>query len=200
MSTQPITIVRRSPAGMGHEVERLVAIGAVCAVVEWPAPPPESDEPLPAPAAEALCRTLLAIGRLAFRWDTMPGSVGEACFFPAPRRSPLERLADRIVPKDGSVLFGVMTTADLAVASRLFSYGGWTEAVQAVLAYDPAAESGPIIEALQRGLDWRGRTLPAGARLLFGPGHDGAFALVAAADAATLNRFAALLEVGPVKS
>jgi hypothetical protein len=200
VSHPPITIVRGYPGGMGHEVERLVAAGAACAVVAWPAPPPDSDDALPEPAAEVLCRALLAIGRLAFRWDAMPESLDKARFFPAPRRSPLECLASWIMPSDDAVLFGVMTTGDPAVASRLFTYGGWTAAVQAVLAYDPGADSGPIVAALQRGLDWRGRRLPAGARLLFGPGHDGAFGLVAAADAATLDRFAALLKIGAVAS
>jgi hypothetical protein len=70
---------------------------------------------------------------------------------------------------------------------------GWSYAVQAAVVFDPDADLLPILGALRQGLDWRQRPLPDSARLLFGPGHDGDFAVIASADDVWLQRFKAAL-------
>ena len=74
-----------------------------------------------------------------------------------------------------------------------FAYGGWSYGLQQALVFDPAADPAPILAALGRGLDWRRRTLPKGARLLFGSGHDGCSAVVASENRDWLDRFRAAL-------
>jgi hypothetical protein len=86
--------------------------------------------------------------------------------------------------------FGVIATRDATVAPALFEWAGWDFGAQAVLVHGPEpGDATRAAAALRHGMDWRGTSLPAGTRLLFGGGHDGAFGLVAAADAAVLRRF-----------
>ena len=176
---------------MGREADRLVVRDAAVGVVDWPVPA-NDDGDFPAAVARQLVAALLVCGRLAFRWDASP-PPGESRPHPEPPRSILQ-IAKRAFGSPSALTFGVLETSDPAVALSLFDYGGWAQGSQAVLAFDPALQNtSSLVAALQGGIDWRKRTLPHGARLLFGPGHDGAFAVVAAAGLEQLDQFARAL-------
>ncbi len=95
---------------------------------------------------------------------------------------------------DAHATFGVLATGDETLARNVFAWDGWSVGMQAVLVHDPAADLVPIVQALQHGMDWRGRALPPGCRLLFGSGHDGGFALIAAPSVERLDGFIASVE------
>ncbi len=190
--TEPITITLGVPRERGAEAARLMPIGAVCAIVDWPLAPDDCETTLMPELARRLVRALAACGHVAFRYDEPDTSF--ALYAP-----PLPPLGGRLVESvrnllgSGSDHCGVAVTASAQGAERLFDYGGWSYAQQAALAFDPASDPTPIIAAVRADLDWRDRALPAAARLLFGPGHDGAFAVLAAADVEWLRRFEAAL-------
>ena len=141
----------------------------------------------------ALCRALLRSGHVAFRWEGSAPPAG-ATLYPEPARPWVSAVLVRLLRSDASATFNVVTTGDESVARNIFEWGGWRVALQAVLAYDPAHDATRIVQAVQQGLDWQRRALPPGCRLLFGPGHDGGFAVVAGASLDLLDRFIADLE------
>ena len=155
--------------------------------MDWPLPPDDFEDTVLPDVAQALSHALAACGRVAFRCDDPPPGTDTI----PPRPSPLTRVRDKVLGwaglQDGP--FTIAIASDPVAIAALFDYGGWSLGWQAALAFDPTADPAPIFGALQRGLDWQKRNLPPGARLLFGPGHDGAFAVVAAADATWLARF-----------
>ncbi len=184
-----------TPRPAGVEIARLVPPEASCAVLNWPQPADDDEEPVPTPIVAALCAALNAAaagGGLAFRWhDQQPLPAGAPTYHPAPRRSLADRLLGWAWP-NRATRFGVIVTGDAALAPALFAWVGWDFGAQMVLVH--GAEPGDAaraVAALQRGQDWRRTPLPQGTRLLFGGGHDGAFGLVAAPDAAALQRFCA---------
>lgn len=190
-----VQIIPGGPDGWGVELERLMPPGAICAVLRWAQPGVDSDDHLPPEAAAALCAGLLAAGDLAFRWhDGQPAPAGARHVYREPAASVGERLltASRLFfPNNADTArFAVICTDAPIVARQMFAWNGWEFGQQVALAFEPGATAeAAAVQALARGLDWRRRNLPAGTRLLFGGGHDGAFALVAARDAATLRRF-----------
>lgn len=190
MTPALLTITRGSPSSRGFEIERLKALGTRQALVEWPSPPADGDETISSPAAAVLCRGLLRSGHVAFRWDDGDPAAG-GTFFPEPSSSLVTKVAARLLHDDARATFGAMASGVETVVRRVFAWGGWSVGVQAALVYDPAADLAPIVQALQHGLDWRGRTLPRGCRLLFGSGHDGGLALVAASSIGILDNFIA---------
>ena len=175
--------------GRGTEAARLVPRAAVYATVDWPLPADDSEESVRPDVVAALSHALAACGSVAFRHDTH--LAGAVLHQPPPARSVMGRVLD--VAGLGEDTFGLAVASDPAVVGALFAYGGWSYAAQAALVFDPACDPEPILAALRDGLDWRGRTLPQGARLLFGPGHDGDFAVVAASDTGWLEQFKAAL-------
>lgn len=194
MTSPLLTITRGYPPSMGFEIERLMAVGTTLALIEWPLPPDDSDEAISPPAAAVLCRALLRSGHVAFRWDdgaTAPGGT----FFPEPSSSVVTKVMARLLHDDAHATFGVLATGDETVARNIFAWDGWSVGMQAVLVHDPAADLPSIVQALQHGMDWRKRTLLPGCWLLFGSGHDGGFALVAASSIERLDRFIADVEV-----
>ena len=170
--------------GYGVEAARLQPQDTVCATLDWPLPPGDGEDAILPDVVTALSLALAACGRVAFRYDEP--LKGADAFDPAPGRSILHRLLSFF--NLGEYLFGIAVVSNADQVKALFECG-WTFAVQSALVFDPAADPAPIIAALRGGLDWRGRTLPEGARLLFGPGHDGDFAVVAAANTLWLQRF-----------
>ena len=174
-------------ANRGAEAARLLPLRAVRATVDWPLPPDDSEETILPDVVAALSRALAACGSVAFRYDEP--LEGATIYHPPPKQSVKDRLLG--LAGLGNELFGLAVALDPAVIGALFAYDGWSFAVQSALVFDPAADPSPILDALRLDLDWRGRTLPEGARLLFGPGHDGDFAVVAAADPVWLERFKA---------
>ena len=188
-----LTITRGYPSSMGFEIERLRVLGTTQALIEWPLPPDDSDEAISPPAAAVLCRALLRSGRVVFRWDDGAPATG-GTFFPEPSSSLVTKVMARLLHDDAHATFGVLATGDETVARNVFAWDGWSVGMQAVLVHDPAADLAPIVQALQHGMDWRGRTLPPGCRLLFGSGHDGGFALVAASSLEMLDDFIANVE------
>ena len=193
MTPPLLTITRGTPSSMGFEIQRLRALGTTQALIEWPLPPDDGDEAISAPAAAVLCRVLLRSGHLAFRWDDGAPAAGGS-FFPEPSSSLVTRVMARLLHNDAHATFGVLVTGDETVARNVFTWGGWSVGMQAVLVHDPAADLAPIVQALQHGMDWWERTLPPGSRLVFGSGHDGGFALVAAPAIEQLDGFIANVE------
>ena len=193
MTQSSITITLHPHLDRGHhEIARLIPAGSPWAFIEWPLPPDGGESPILRATADMLCRALLRSGRLAFRWDDDEQAPdGEQRFFPKPARPILGRLTGGVLPLGhDDDAFGVLTTEDPDVAAALFAWSGWIWAGQAVIVFDPALEDArSVITAVRHGLDWRRRPWPSGARLLFGPGHDGAFAAVAGVDAQALERF-----------
>ena len=175
--------------GRGTEAARLVPLAAVYATVDWPLPADDSEESVRPDVVAALSRALAACGSVAFRHDTH--LAGAVLHQPPPARSVMGRVLD--LAGLGEDTFGLAVASDPAVICALFAYGGWSYAAQAALVFDSACDPAPMLAALRDGLDWRGRSLPQGARLLLGPGHDGDFAVVAASDIAWLERFKASL-------
>ncbi len=173
----------------GTEAARLEPLRTVRATVDWPLPPEDSEDTVRPDVVSALSSALVACGKVAFRYDG-PLAGAETSIPPAPR-SIANRLLD--IAGLGGNAFGVAVASDPAVAAALFAYGGWSYALQSVLVFDPEADPAPILDVLRQDLDWRGRALPDGVRLLFGPGHDGDFAVIAAIDPSWLERFKASL-------
>ncbi len=173
----------------GTEAARLAPRMAVCATVDWPLPADASEESIRPDVVAALSRALAACGSVAFRHDAP--LAGAVLHQPPPARSTMGRVLD--VAGLGEYTFGLAVASDPAVIVGLFTYGGWSYAAQAALVFDPTSDPAPMLAALRDGLDWRGRSLPQGARLLFGPGHDGDFAVVAASDIGWLEQFKATL-------
>lgn len=190
MTSPLLTITRGAPSSRGLEIERLRALGTSQALVEWPTPPDDGDEAISPIAAAILCRALLRLGNVAFRWDE-DGPVAGGTLFPEPSASLVTRVAARLLHDDARATFGAMASGDEAVVRRVFAWDGWSVGMQAALVHDPAADLAPIVQALQHGMDWRRRTLPPGCRLLFGSGHDGGLALVAASGIGMLDTFIA---------
>lgn len=193
MTPAMLTVSRDPDLPPGHhEIERLIPAGAPWAYLDWPLPPPDHDGPITAPTIAMLCAALCASGRLAFRWDAdEPPPAGECRFFPPRPRTVLADLAESVLHLGGGGGdHGVLTTGAPSVAAALFSWHGWVWGGQAVLVHDPAiADPDAVLAALRHGYDWRDRPWLSGVSLLFGPGHDGASAAVAAADAAALDLF-----------
>jgi hypothetical protein len=167
-----------------------VPAGAVCALLNWP--PPAEDDPVPPPVMDALCAALLAEaagGGLAFRWhDRQALPNGALVYHRMPRRTLADWLGGWMTP----ARFGVITTGAATVAPALFFWTGWDHGAQAVLAHGGGdGDEARAVATLRQGREWRTAPLPAGSRLLLIGGHDGAFGLVAAADAETLHRFCA---------
>lgn len=184
-----IRIAEGVAAERGAEAARLMPAGAICATVDWPSPAEECDEMIRPDVVAALSTALAACGSVAFRYDDpLPGA--ELRQPPAPR-SVKDRLLDLAGVGDDS--FGLVVASDPLAVAALFAYDGWSFAAQSALVFDHAADLWLILDALRLGLDWRGRALPDGARLLFGAGHDGDFGVVAARDRAWLERFQAAL-------
>ena len=168
---------------------RLEPLRTVRATVYWPLPPEDSEDTVRPDVVAALSSALAACGKVAFRYDGfLPGA--EISIPPAPR-SVANRLLD--IAGLGGNAFGLAVASDPTVVAALFAYGGWSYALQSALVFNPDADTRPILDALRQDLDWRRRSLPQGVRLLFGPGHDGDFAVVAAADRSWLERFKAVL-------
>ena len=184
-----IEIVDGLSEGRGIEAARLVPRQAVCATVDWPLPADDSEELLRPDVIVALSRALAACGNVAFRHDSPMG--GALLYEPPLSRSIKDRLLD--IAGLGDDTFGLAVASDPDAIGALFAYGGWSYAVQAALVFDPATNPAPILQALREGLDWRRRPLPDGARLLFGPGHDGDFAVVGASNGIWIERFKAAL-------
>ena len=188
----PVTVTPGVPRERGIEAARLIPTHASCALIDWPIPPEDCETALLPETARTLARALAACGHVAFRADDPDPAF---LHYQPPSPSPGGRLLEEV-----RGLFGAGTDRPgLAVAAtpegvaRLFDFGGWSYAVQAAIVFDPAADPAPILAALGDSLDWRARPLSAPARLLFGPGHDGAFAVVAAADPTWIERFQAAL-------
>lgn len=177
-----IEVVDGVAAARGSEAARLVARDAVCATVDWPLPPDDAEEAIRPDVVMALSRALAACGHVAFRHDE-PSKA----FLPAPPRPLGKRLLD--LTGLGDAPFGLSIATDAAGVAALFAYGGWNCAVQSALVFDPDIDPSPVLGALGGGLDWRHRALPSGVRLLFGPGHDGDFAVVAAVEPVWLAHF-----------
>ncbi len=184
-----IKVVEWFGQGRGTEAARLVPRHTVCATVDWPLPPAESADAVRPDVIAALSCALATCGSVAFRHDTPV--VGAVTHEPPPTRSIKDRLLD--LAGLGDDTFGLAIAPDPAAVSALFAYGGWSYAAQAALVFDPAVDPTPILQALREGLDWRGRALPEGARLLFGPGHDGDFAVIAASNRLWIEKFEAAL-------
>ena len=173
----------------GVEASRLKPLRTVRATVDWPLPSENSEDRVRPEIVAALSRALAACGSVAFRYDDhLPGA---AISIPRAPRSVVNRLLD--VVGLGGHAFGLAVASDPGVVAALFAYGGWYFAVQVALVFDPEIDPAPILDLLRGDRSWRGRPLPDGVRLLFGPGHDGDFAVVAAADRAWLERFKSAL-------
>jgi len=183
-----ITIFDGVAAGRGPEAARLLPQFAVLATIDWQLPPDDGEETILPDVVSALSSALAACGSVAFRYDEP--LRGAKIYHPVPPRSITSRLLD--IAGLGENLFGLVVATDPEVIAALFDYG-WSYAMQSALVFDLEADPSPIFDALRRGLDWRGSPLPNGVRLLFGPGHDGDFAVVAASDPAWLARFRAVL-------
>ena len=184
-----IEIVDYQGEARGIEAARLISVHTVCAFVDRPLPADGSEETVDLDVVTALSLALAACGNVAFRYDN-PLS-GAAIFQPPPTRPIKDRLLD--LAGLGDENFGLVVASEPSTIGALFAYGGWSYAAQCAVVFDPAADPAPVLHALRCGLDWRERKLPVGARLLFGPGHDGDFAIVAATDAAWLEHFKAAL-------
>jgi hypothetical protein len=185
-----IQIVEGVSVDRGVQAARLAPRHAICATVDWPLPPDDSDGTMLPHVIAALSQALAACGKVAFWHD---GPLAGAERYDPPARATLKtRLLGLAGLGDDSC--GIAVASDPAVIAAMFAYGGWSFAMQAALVFDPEADPLPILGALRQGLDWRQRPLPAGARLLFGAGHDGDFAIMAAADDVWLKRFKAALE------
>lgn len=174
----------------GMEAARLEPLRTVRATVDWPLPPEDSEDTVRPDIVAALCRALAACGKVAFRCDE-PLAGAETSIPPTPR-SVVNRLLD--IAGFGGDAFGLVVASEPTIVAALFAYGGWSYALQSVLVFDPDINASPILEAVRQEPDWRGRTLPDGVRLLFGPGHDGDFAVIAATDESWLERFKAMLD------
>ena len=170
----------------GTEDARLEPLRTVRATVDWPLPPEDSEDTVPPDVVATLSRALAACGKVAFRYDE-PLTGAEMSIPPAPRSAVNRFLNMAGLGRDS---FGLV---EPTVVAALFAYGGWSYALQSVLVFDPDIDASPILDLLRQDLDWRGRTLPDGVRLLFGPGHDGDFAVIAATDQSWLDRFRAML-------
>ncbi len=180
---------------LGREAALLHAVGTACMTLDWPLPPDDADGELLPEVVARLSRALAACGHVAFRHDEQPAA---ALSFHPPRRPAAARLRDALLAPLGlaNPPFALAIAARPAGVAELFAYGGWSFAVQAALVFDPDADPAPILAALRHHGDWRRRPLPPGARLLFAPGHDGAFA-VAAGPPEWLARFKAALAAPP---
>jgi len=174
-----ITISDGVAAGRGPEAARLLPQFTVLATIDWPLPPDDGEETILPEVVTAVSSALAACGSVAFRYDEP--LAGAKIYHPAPSCSITSRPLD--IAGMGESLFGIVVATDPEVIAALFDYG-WSYAMQSALVFDPEADPSPILDALRRGLDWRGSPLPSGVRLLFGPGHDGDFAVVAASDPA----------------
>lgn len=189
--TPEIDITDGVGTGRGIEAARLQPLDAVCATLDWPlSSDDDGDATIPPAVAAALGQALAACGLVAFRQDDKP--YGALFYEPPLKTSIMDRLLDSVGLAPDH--FGIVIVANPADIAGLFAYGGWSLAAQAALVLDPEADQVPIVAALRQGLDWRSRPLPPGARLLFGPGHDGDFAVIAAADGYELERFKRALE------
>lgn len=185
-----IEFVQIAATSRGAEAARICPLNAVSALLDWPLPPDDFDDAILPDAAVALSTALAACGRVAFRYDDP--LAGAEMFLPPQKRSIIAWGLG--LAGFGPDIFGIAVASEPAIVAALFAYGGWSHAIQAALVFDPAADPAPVLAGLRQGLDWRRRALPAGARLLFGPGHDGAFGVIAAADPVWLARFEAALE------
>lgn len=177
----------------GIEAMRLHAAGAVHACVEWSLPADEDDGPVPRDVAERIAAALCACGTVAFRADA---PAGASDWYPPQKPAAVSRVSGtvaRLIGLSAPLRSGVIVSNVPATVAGLFDFDGWTPCDQIVLAFDPETDHGAIVEAVRGVDDWSERALPAGARLLFGPGHDGAFAAVAATNAGWLDRFAIAL-------
>jgi hypothetical protein len=184
-----ITISECNAVDRGGEAARLVPTHAVLAAMDWPLPPDDGEETILPGVVAALSQALAACGIVAFRCDEP--LEGATLYDPAPPRSIVNRLLG--FAGFGENSFGLVVATDPAVIAALFDHG-WSDAWQAAIVFDPAADPSPVLQALRRRLDWRGWPLPDGARFLFGPGHDGDFAVVAASDPIWLTRFKSALD------
>ncbi len=163
-----ITIAEGVSAGRGAEAARLLAKHAVWATVDWPLEQDEGDRTISASVVYALSSALTSCGYVVFRYDEpLDGAV---VYLRPPSRTLVSWL--RYKAGFGETSFGVVEATDHHVIAALFEFG-WTYALQTALVFEPNADRANIFNALRCGLNWRDRPLPGGARLLFGPGHDG---------------------------
>lgn len=171
----------------GVEAVRLMAEDSVGARLDWPLAAPDTER-VAVDIAMAVAAALVACGTVAFRADE---PIAGARWAPPPRIGPLARTA-RLVGRALGVpapdRAGVVVSDSAAIAASLFDFAGWTAADQRALVFAPGSGETVIAAACDVD-DWRGLRLPPGVRLLLGPGHDGDFAGIAAADADWLERF-----------
>ena len=169
----------------GVEAARLRPENTVIATIDWPLEPGDPENTVTSEVAAILSYALTSCGTVAFRYDE-PLAFAATQSLPPPRTFGSEIRHSLGLDK---TVFGIVTATDRAVVEALFGYGGWSYAMQAALVLDPAGNPAEALEALAQRLDWRGHGLPLSTRLLFGPGHDGDFAVVAASSRFWLNRF-----------
>ncbi len=185
-----VTLRRGSGRDDGVELGHLAARGGVLARLDWPLASPDT-EGIAADIAWAVAVALCACGRVAFRADA---PNGDARWLPPRHVGSVTRgvaAVGRALGVSAPDRAGVLITESPAVAATLFDFAGWSAADQRVLVFAPDdAGENDIVAAVREVDDWHGRSLPAAARLLLGPGHDGDFAGIAAAETSWLDRFA----------
>ena len=182
-----ISIQKSWVQDMGSETARLAPQGALRALIGWSSPADSCDDPVPKGIARLISRALLKSGRLAFRLDGSPEKMSKGDQF-FPERDAGSFAGFRRFLLRPEIGFGVLTTSNEMSASLLFEFGGWTEALQAVLVFSPeATDISGLLGPLQSCLDWRRKPLPSPAVALFGPGHDGSFGIIAAQHQGYLN-------------
>lgn len=180
-----ITVTDDVPADCGAEAARLTPLQTVRAKVDWPLVAGDSEDGMRPEVVACLSRALAACGKVAFHCDQVLD--GAEITIPIASRLITDRLLD--LAGLGGKTVSVAIASDPIVIAALFTYGGWSYAAQSALVFDPDVDPMPIFNALRQGSNWRGRMLPKGVRLLFGPGHDGDFAVVAAVEQSWLERF-----------
>lgn len=177
------------------EVQRLIPTGSDWAVIDWPLPPDELDTAILPPTAHAICTALLGCGTLALRWfqdETTP--LGQHEIIAAPERTLIQRVASSLLTPGNLHQVDVLATTDILSATALFAWGGWTLGAQAALVFDPEiADLDAVAAQLRHGLDWRRQEWLPGVKLLFGSGHDGGCAVIAANRKTDLTQVLSLL-------
>lgn len=160
------------------------------ALLSWQPDPWPRDGGMPFEIALALGRALTGFGAVAARADPRDLPGGEARLVPAPRRSLLQHVRDRLMRRRPDLL---ATTRAPAVAARLLDTG-WAVQGQAVLVLSSGGDAAPALEALRWRHDWRGFAVRPPVQALVMPAVDGAGALLAAASEEELSAVLAAVE------